>query len=66
LYIFDAAPIFVGVMAFAILLPYDLRYGGMFRKPGAAESCGSTKSETQSPAEDNETDEKLKIGEEWL
>jgi hypothetical protein len=32
LYIFDALPTFIGVLAFAIVLPYDLPHGRMFRE----------------------------------
>ena len=31
LYIADAAPTFVGVMAFALVLPYELNYIAMFK-----------------------------------
>lgn len=31
LYVWDSAPTFIGVMAFAIVLPYELPYGGMFK-----------------------------------
>ena len=32
LYILDATPTFVGVMAFAIILPFDLPYAAMFKR----------------------------------
>ena len=31
LYVFDATPMFIGVMAFALVLPYDLPYGHTFK-----------------------------------
>jgi hypothetical protein len=31
LYIFDTTPMFIGVMAFAIVLPYDIPYARMFK-----------------------------------
>jgi hypothetical protein len=39
LYIADAAPTFVGVMAFALVLPYELKYIAMFKARRRGEEC---------------------------
>jgi hypothetical protein len=49
-YIFDATPTFIAVMAFAIILPYDLPYGGMFKEIGGRRKC-----QQNDDADDNET-----------
>jgi hypothetical protein len=49
LYFGDVAPTFIGVMAFAFVLPYELPYGSIFKR----ECCGGTNtgSERQAPCD---------------
>jgi hypothetical protein len=46
-YVWDATPTFIGIMALAILLPYDLPYGETFRLVFRRRSCTSAQTDME-------------------
>ena len=47
LYLGDAAPTLIGVLAFAFVLPYDLPYRSIFKRGLKRGGCGMTNMEEQ-------------------